>query len=273
MMFRKQKKLGIIGCGAIGTEIACAVDNGDINVILEACCDTDKSKYHLLVSKLKKAKPALMDMEKLIKKCDLVVECAQKAAVADIFKMAIKHNRDIVFLSAGGVLENMELVEQARSKLINVYVPSGAVVGIDGLDAAKYRGLKQVTLITRKPPKAFKGVKYLEEKGINPDDIVTETVIFDGTAREAVIGFPANINVAATLSIAGIGPDATRVKIIADPFVSTNKHELIVEGDFGRFRAITENFPSPNNPKTSYLTSLSAIVLIKKIVEPLHIGT
>ncbi|MCE5301126.1 MAG: aspartate dehydrogenase [Spirochaetia bacterium] len=268
-----KKKLGIIGCGNIGNEIAGAIDRGDIDVILHACFDLERAKYDALVSKLNNIKPVFMDVEELVKQSDLVVECAAKDAVKSVFSLAIKYNRDIMFLSAGGVIENMDLVEQARSRHINIYVPSGAVVGIDGLDAAKYRGLKQVTLITRKPPQAFKGNKYLEEKGVDIEKIVTETVVFDGSAREAVKGFPQNVNVAATLSIAGVGPDKTRVKIVIDPFISVNTHEILVEGDFGRFRVITENLPSPNNPKTSYLTSLSTIVTIKKIVEPIHIGT
>lgn len=274
MLFKnKLKKIGIIGCGAIGTEIAIAVDKRDINVVLHSCYDIDKNKYNELLKKLTNIKPKFLFAEKLVKDVDLVIECAKKDAVEEIFKLALKYNKDIMFLSAGGVLENYNLVEEARKKWINVYVPSGAVVGIDGLDAAKYHGLKKVTLITRKPPKAFAGNEYLKNKNIDIESITSETIIFEGSAREAIKDFPANINVAATLSIAGLGPDETKVKIIADPFISSNTHEIIVEGDFGRFRAITENLPSPSNPKTSYLTALSTIVMIKKIVEPIHIGT
>jgi aspartate dehydrogenase len=267
------KKLGIIGCGNIGNEIAEAVDKGNIHVLFYACFDKDKSKYDAMTAKFKNIKPEFMQVDDLIKSCDLVVECAHKDAVKDIFKTAIKYNRDIMFLSAGGVIENTDLVEEARKKNINIYVPSGAVVGLDGLDAAKYHGLRKVTLITRKPPKAFKGVQSLIDRGINVDEIKTETVVYDGNAKDAVKEFPQNINVAATLSLAGVGPEKTHVKIIVDPFITNNIHEVVVEGDFGRFRAITENLPSPNNPKTSYLTSLSAITTIKKIVEPIHIGT
>ncbi|MCX8093888.1 MAG: aspartate dehydrogenase [Candidatus Goldbacteria bacterium] len=269
----KIKKIGIIGCGNIGTEIARAVDKGDINVEISGCYDISKQKYEQMLKKLKNIKPEFMQLEDVIKNCDLAIECATKDAVRNIFETAIKYYRDIIFLSAGGVLDCQDLIEEAKNKMINMYIPSGAVVGIDGLDAAKYLGIKQVTLITRKPPEAFKGNKYLQQKNIDPDKINVETVVFDGTAKEAVDDFPANINVAATLSIAGIGPEKTKVKIIIDPFIKTNIHEIIVEGDFGRFRTITENLPSPENPKTSYLTSLSTIVLIKKIVEPIHIGT
>lgn len=274
MFFKKKvKKIGIIGCGAIGTEIAIAVDKGDINVILQGCNDIDRNKYEILIKKLNNIKPKFLQKEILVKQVDLVIECAQKDAVKEIFELAIKHKKDIMFLSAGGVLENFNFVEEAKNKGINVYVPSGAVVGIDGLDAAKYHGLNNVVLITRKPPKAFSGNEYLIKKNIDLDKITGEIVIFEGSAREAIKEFPANINVAATLSIAGLGPDATKVKIIADPFINANIHEIIVEGDFGRFRAIAENLPSPTNPKTSYLTALSTIVMIKKIVDPIHIGT
>ncbi len=269
----KRKKIGIIGCGNIGTEISRAVDKEDINVEISGCYDISKQKYETMLKKLKKIKPPFMEMEEVIKTCDLVIECAAKDAVRGIFEKAIKYYKDILFLSAGGVLDCLDLVNEAKEKMINMYIPSGAVVGIDGLDAAKYIGIKQVTLITRKPPEAFKGNKYLQQKNIDINKINVETVVFDGTAKEAVNDFPANINVAATLSIAGIGPEKTRVKIIIDPFIKTNIHEIIVEGDFGRFKTITENLPSPENPKTSYLTSLSTIVLIKKIVEPIHIGT
>lgn len=269
----KIKKLGVVGCGNIGNEIAMAVDKGDINVNLHAFYDVDKSRYDVLKARYKNLKASFMPVEKLIKSSDLVVECAVKSAVRGLFELAIKHNKDIMFLSAGGVLDCMDLIEQAKKKHINIYVPSGAVVGIDGLDAAMYAGLKSVTLITRKPPQAFKGNKWLEEQKIDLDAISAETTVFDGPAREAVQAFPANVNVAATLSIAGIGPDKTKVKVIVDPFINSNMHEIIVEGDFGRFRVISENLPSPRNPKTSYITGLSVIVMIKKITGSIHIGT
>jgi aspartate dehydrogenase len=272
-MATTKKKLGIIGCGNIGNEIAMAIDKGDINVTLHACYDTDKKKFDELLAKNKNLKPAFMEAEELIKSCDLVMECAVKSAVRKFFELAIKNNRDIVFISVGGLLGCMDLMEEAGKKNINIYIPSGAVVGIDGLNAAKYGGLKQVTLITRKPPKAFKGNAYLESKKINLDTISAETVVFEGNASEAVEHFPANVNVAATLSIAGMGADKTRVKIVIDPALKVNTHEIIAEGEFGKFRVISENLASPRNPKTSYITSLSVIVMLKKITEPIHIGT
>ncbi len=271
----RKKRLGIIGCGSIGSEIAGAIDAGDIDVELFACSDLKKDSYYTMMKKLSKMDPPefMEDKEELVKKCDLVVECASKKAVKNIFELIIKHKKEVLFLSVGGVLENMGLFEEAKKKKINVYIPSGAVIGLDGLEAAKYKGLKKVTLITRKPPKGFKGVKYLMDRDIDVSSIKTQTTVFKGNALTAVREFPANVNVAATLSLAGVGPENTNVKIVIDPFIRVNIHEIIVEGDFGRFKVVTENMPSPNNPKTSYLTALSTIVMLKGIVEPIHIGT
>jgi len=271
----KKKKLGIIGCGAIGTEIALAIDSGDIDVLLYGCSDINKESYHNMMKKIKNiSEPRFFESKiALIKKCDIIVECASQAAVKEIFEEIILQKKDVMFLSVGGVLANMGLFEEAKKRNIDVYIPSGAIIGLDGLEAAKYKGLKKVTLITRKPPKGFKGVKYLEEQGIDVMSIKSETVVFEGKAIDCVDKFPKNINVAATLSIAGIGPQDTNVKIIVDPFIRINIHELVVEGEFGRFKAITENLPSPTNPKTSYLTALSTITMLKGIVEPIHIGT
>lgn len=269
------KKLGIIGCGAIGTEIACAINNGDINVTLQGCHDKVKANFDALTAKAKNLKGIKFfeTVEELVKECDLVLECASQAAVRSVFENVIKYKKEGMFLSVGGVLKNMDLFEQARKENIKIHIPSGAVMGIDGLNAAKFRGLKKVTLITRKPPSGFVGVQFLKDQGIDVNNIKEELTVFDGIAEDAVQKFPANINVAATLSLAGVGPKETHVKIVIDPFIQLNTHEIIVEGEFGRFRVITENMPSPNNPKTSYLTSLSTIVMIKNIVEPIHIGS
>lgn len=274
-MEKALKKIGIIGCGAIGTEIATAIDRGDISVRLIGACDLDKKAFEKMQNKLRSIAPIeyFETTEELVRNSDLVIECAAKDAVKQIFEEIIRHKKDVMFLSVGGVLKNMNLFEDAKKHMINVYIPSGAIIGLDGLEAAKYKGLKKVTLVTRKPPAGFKGVKYLNDMNIDVENIKTEIVAFEGTAEDAVDKFPANINVAATLSIAGVGAKNTNVKIIIDPFIQVNVHEIIVEGEFGRFRAITENMPSPNNPKTSYLTALSTIVMIKGIVEPIHIGT
>jgi aspartate dehydrogenase len=161
-------------------------------------------------------------------------------------------------MSVGGLLDNMELYDEARRSGVRVQLPSGALCGLDGIRAAMEGGLHSVTLTTRKPPAGLAGAPYLVERGIDISHLDEPLVVFDGNAREAVRAFPANVNVAASLSLAGIGPDETRVRIIADPDISLNIHEVVAEGAFGRLTAVTENLPSPRNVKSSYLASLSA---------------
>ena len=180
---RRKKTIGIIGCGAIGSEIAMAVDNGDIGVELLGFNDLNRGNYHLLAAKLKNIHKLefFESIEELVKKCDLVIECASKDAVKEVFEQAILRKKDVMILSVGGVLENMGLFEEAKKKRINIYIPSGAVIGVDGLEAAKFKGLQKVTLITKKPPAAFRGNEYLIKNNINIDEIKVETILLTAT--------------------------------------------------------------------------------------------
>jgi aspartate dehydrogenase len=149
-------------------------------------------------------------------------------------------------------------MDKARARNVQIRIPSGALCGLDGIRAAMEAGLHSVTLTTRKPPKGLCGAPYLVERGISLENLSEPMVIFEGTALEAVKAFPQNVNVAGALSIIGIGPSETRVRIIADPRATANSHEVIAEGAFGRLQTLTENLPSPRNAKSSYLASLSA---------------
>jgi aspartate dehydrogenase len=176
-----------------------------------------------------------------------------------------------------GALADEKLWEQIKSLALEhnckVYLPSGAIVGLDGLKSASIGGINSVMLTTRKPPSGLQGAPYIERQGIDLSSLKRATVIFEGCAEDAVKGFPANVNVAATLSLAGIGAKRTKIRIIADPAISRNVHEIHVEGEFGRFETRAENIPSPSNPRTSYLAALSAVATLKKIAEPVQIGT
>jgi aspartate dehydrogenase len=151
--------------------------------------------------------------------------------------------------------------EISDKRKLKIYIPSGAVAGIDGLKAALLGGVAQVTLTTRKNP------KNLDVK------VKKETILYEGPAREGIKKYPKNVNVAATLSLAGIGLDKTLLRIIADPKTEKNTHEILVKGAFGSFSVLLENTPSPDNPKTSYLAILSAMAMLKKMSEPVEIGT
>ena len=178
-----------------------------------------------------------------------------------------------MILSSGGLLQHTGLLRRAAARKVPVYLPSGALVGLDGIKAASMGRLKSVTLTTRKPPSSFAGAPGVTRRKVRLSDIRTPRVLFQGSASRAVEDFPQNINVAATLALAGIGAKRTRVRIIADPAVRNNVHEIEAVGSFGRFAAVTENRPSPENPKTSQLAVLSAVATLNQILQPVKAGT
>ncbi|MBC7081309.1 MAG: aspartate dehydrogenase [Thermoplasmatales archaeon] len=253
-------KLGIIGCGAIGTDVARAAD--EIEEIEEIYLyDIIEEKAKNLAEELRKAK--FEKVEKFLDKVDFVFEAASQKAVYEYAEKIVSKGKDLVIMTIGALFDDEfreRLIRKAKEGKAKIYLPSGAVAGLDAIKAASIGGLDEVTLVTTKAPEAF---------GMHFD---RRTVIYEGNAREAVKHFPKNINVAACLSLAGIGFDNTKVKIVADPVIKYNSHKILAHGKFGRLRAEVENLPNPKNPSTSYLASLSAIAVLKKIVNPLQIG-
>ncbi len=267
-------RIGIIGCGTIGAKLAKYIDrdlSGKAKLI--ALSDIDEIKARGLAGLLK-SNPKVAEIAGLIKSCDLIIEAASTKASGDIARKAVSAGKDIMIMSTGGLLAGYRsLFESAKKKGTNVYLPSGAICGLDGLKGAKFSGIKKVTLTTRKPPEGFKGAPFVVKNKIDLSKIKSDKVLFEGNALDAMEGFPANINVAATLSLCGIGPVRTKVKIIASPKIKRNIHELEAEGGFGRIVARTENVPSPDNPRTSYLAILSAMATLNGILERVKIGT
>lgn len=270
----RKLKIGIVGCGAIGSSLAKAVvsDFSD-KAELASLYDIDLEKAYSLSVRLNK-KLAALNLADLINKVDLVVEATKADTAFDIAGKALSSSKDIMIMSVGGIIEHYsELKVLAQEKGVHIFLPSGAICGIDGLKAAACGKINKVILTTKKPPRAFLGVPYIVKKKIRLDNINKDTVIFEGSASRAVRAFPQNINVAATLSLAGIGPEATIVRIVASPGIDRNTHEIEIEGDAGRIVARSENVIHPENPKTSYLAVLSAIATLKGILEPVKIGT
>ena len=267
-------KVGVIGCGTIGQELASACQKKFVTeVTLDAIADMDLSKARKLQSRLK-PKPKILSAEDLIKYCDLVIEAASKHASFDIAKRALSLGKDVMIMSVGGLLgREREIFEIARTHRSCLYIPSGGVVGIDGLKAARIGKIYRVTLTTRKPPQGFEDAPYVIKHAIRLKNLKQEKLLFEGDAAAAVRGFPKNINVSATLSLAGLGAKKTKVRIIASPHMLVNVHEVYVQGDSGSFYTRCENFPSEQNPKTSRLAILSAVATLERILRNVKIGT
>ncbi len=273
---RKKMKIGIVGCGAIGTSLAKAIiDDFSGEAELVALYDIEKARSEDLTRRLsKKSVLSVGELKSLIMRSELVIECASSLYSWGIARDTLLKGRDIMIMSVGGVIGHLaDLKKLAKRYNARVYIPSGAICGIDALKAARVAGIKSVTLTTRKHPLSFKGVKYIQQRRIDLDKIRKEAVLFSGTAEEAVKYFPQNINVAAVLSMAGIGQGRTRVKIIADKSVKRNMHEVRIESRAGDVVTRTENVLHPDNPKTSYLAVLSAVATLRQILEPVRIGT
>jgi aspartate dehydrogenase len=265
--------VGVIGCGTIGGEICRAIDRGTVLAELVGICDIDLPKADDLAQGLEHG-TKVMDQAELIKASELVVEAVSKAAAPSIIREVLGCSRDVLVMSVGGLLEcRDELLELAKGKGRRIYVPSGAIAGLDAVKGAIIGSISKVTLTTRKPPAGLRGAPYVVENKIDLENLKQPTMIFSGSASKAVSGFPANINVAAALSLAGIGSDKTIVRIIADPGCDRNTHEVEVEGEFGKLLATTENIPAPFNPKTSQLAALSAMGLLRRITSSLVVGT
>lgn len=253
-------RIGIIGCGAIGSDVTRAADKmTEIDKIF--LFDIKKKAATTLANETKKA--VVKNVDEFLPEVDAVMEAASQDAVVEYAEMILQAGKNLIILSIGSLLDDdlrKRLMQIATEKKCKIYLPSGAVCGIDGIKAAQMAEVNQVTLVTTKPPASL---------GIQTDKRQT---LFDGYARDAILKFPRNINVAACLSLAGTGFDSTRVKIVVDPVTAFNSHRILAHGKFGRLRSEMENLPNPRNPKSSYMASLSAISCLRKLIEPLQIA-
>lgn len=261
----------------MGTQIALAIDSGKIPATLTHVFDDSKEKSELLVEKLTN-KPEIVENSHLLSSnpIDIVVEAASQDAVKDASLSVLQNKKDLMIMSVGALLDESiyDILSDACDHFKKtIYLPSGAIAGLDGIKSVKDE-LESLTITTTKHPRSLKGAKFFENSEINLDKITSSTIIFEGTAKEAVSLFPANINVAALLSLSGIGSEKTGVKIIADPNTDKNTHHIVAEGKFGKMTFIVENYPDESNPKTSRLAILSAIETLKKYCSnDIQIGT
>ncbi|TLX68873.1 MAG: aspartate dehydrogenase [Thaumarchaeota archaeon] len=276
-----EKKVAVIGYGSIGKEIIAATEKGEIpNAKIVALfdkearvihsLDNDDIEFHLFTNFDEfYNSPIYSDL-------DVIIECASKDAVRDYGKKIIESRKDVIILSVGAFSDKQYLTELQNLSNLNktrILIPTGAIAGLDSIRSVK-KYLDSLTITTTKHPKSLVGAPYFKSSKIKLDEISEKTVLYEGNAITAIEYFPANVNVAVSIALAGIGLEKTQVRIIADPMISVNKHEILGKGSFGEILIIVQNIPSPANPRTSYLASLSAIECLRSLCnENFRIGT
>jgi aspartate dehydrogenase len=264
-------KVGLAGLGAVGLGVARRIEAGIPGLILTAIAvrDTDKAKRNLPGAG---DRIPVVPAEALAQSCDLVVECLPPLLFRAVASSVIEAGRIFMPLSVGQLLENWDLVGRAKETGARILVPTGALLGLDAVRAAAEGTIHSVIMITRKPPDGLDGAPYLVERGISLKGLKAPLKVFDGSAREGARGFPANVNVAAALSLAGIGPDKTRLEIWADPALTRNTHRIEVDADTARFSLAIEGIPS-ENPRTGRIVPLSVVAALRGLVSELKVGT
>jgi aspartate dehydrogenase len=264
-------RVAIAGLGSIGRVLARRLTEGMPGLRLVCVAAGDAAKAMAWLDAEQIAVP-LVAPAAFPAHADLAVECAPPRILEQVCRPMLEVGKKVMVLSCGMLLERPDLIELARERGGQIIVPTGALIGLDAVTAAAEGEIKSVSMITRKPVKGLLGAPYLEKRGIDIAGITAPMRIFQGSAREAARGFPENVNVAAALALAGIGPDRTTIEIWADPSLSRNVHRIVVDSDSASFEMQIQNIPS-ENPKTGRITALSAIAALRKFRAPLRVGT
>ncbi len=265
--------LGIAGLGTIGREVAKRVAaNAVPHLKLVAVAARRQAKAERTLAEIN-AEANVVPAGELANVADVIVECTPAAVFRDVAGPAIAKGRTFIPLSVGQLLENMSLIKQARESGARIIVPTGALLGLDAVKAVAEGSITSVRMVTRKPPGGLAGAPHLVNNDISVEGLHEAKRVFTGSARDAAKGFPANVNVAAALALAGIGPDRTQVEIWADPDVKHNTHTISVASDSSDFTMTIQNIPTEENPATGRITALSVIATLRRLTAPLVVGT
>lgn len=265
-------RVGIFGVGSIGQTIATALDAGRIPAQLVGLADQEAGKAEEFAGGLA-SRPRVVSLHELIQRTDLVVEAASQAALLEFVPKALAAGRDMMIMSVGGLLGHQDWFWQAEEKRCRIYVPSGAIAGLDGIKSGSMGSVRSAVLTSRKPVAALRGTKYVVEHAVPLDELHEETVIFEGTAEEAASAFPTTSNVAASLRLAVDSGVPVLVRVVAVPGGTKNVHEIRVQGEFGLLSVDVENVPSKANPRTSQLAAFSALATLRNLTRALRVGT
>ena len=263
--------IGIVGCGVIGQALLKASEAGSLTLPIMGLSSRTEQTARAFLSTLHNP-PEYCSQTELVAKSDLIVEAAGGDVIPELAYETFQSGKDLMAISVGALISHPEILDMAKERSCKIYAPSGAIAGLDGIKSASSGRIDSVVMTTRKPVEALEGSPHLTERGISVLGLTEEQEIFSGTAREACLGFPANVNVSAAVSFAGIGPDRTQIRIIAVPGLDRNCHDIVVEGEFGRLHIEIENIPT-ENPRTGRLTVMSIIRTLQGIAHPLQIGT
>lgn len=265
-------RVGIGGFGAIGGAVARRLDAGLPGLVLRAVSARDRARAEARMQDFR-SPVAVVPLPALAEQAEVVVECAPAGVFREVAVPALEAGRTLIVVSAGALLRQDDLVGIAARNGGRIIVASGALLGLDAVRAAAEGHIRSVTMVSRKPPAALEGAPYLVDHAISLEGLEAPLKVFEGTAMDGALGFPANVNVAAALSLAGIGPERTRLEVWADPALTRNTHRILVEADSARFEMSIENVPSEANPRTGRITALSVIATLRGLTAPLKVGT
>ncbi|MDA7966032.1 aspartate dehydrogenase [Ruegeria sp.] len=265
-------KVAIGGFGAIGKIVAEALDKGIEGLELVAVSANNTAKADAHIARHFNKPCPVMALGELADVADVVVECCPAKYLSDVATPALEKGKTVVVISAGALLSNPQLEQLARDNGGRILVPSGALLGLDAVQSVGQGKIHKVTMVTRKPPLGLNGAPALVAQGFDPASVSEPTKVFDGTAEEAISGFPANLNVAVALGLAGPGVDKTHLEIWADPTVQRNTHTISVVSDSADLSLKIENIPTEENPKTGKITPLSVISTLRRLAAPVVIG-
>lgn len=264
--------VGLAGLGAVGRTVLEALEVGLPGYHLAGIAVRREERARAFLDEVG-TQAKLLDLDALVDASDIVVEALPPTLFRQLATRVVDQGKELVVLSIGALLEHWDLVEAAERSGARILVPSGAILGLDAVQAAAQGEIHSITMITRKPTKGLAGAPFLDGREVDITTITEPLQLFEGTAREAITGFPANLNVAVALSLVGLGPDRTRLEVWADPALERNTHHVEVESDSARLQFSIENIPTEENPRTGRITALSIVALLRKRTASLAIGT
>jgi len=269
---KKVLKVGIAGTGTVGFPVAEWLDGGVDGLLLAGISTRNKDRAQQSLKHFRKQIPLVEPLE-LANLCDIIVECSLPEKFFDIAVPALRAGRILMPLSATSLLKHMDLIDLARKSGGRIIVPTGAILGLDAVRTAALGKVHSVTMITRKPPKGLKKAPFVIENGIDLEYLKKAILLYEGSVTDAAEKFPANVNVAVALSLAGIGSDKTKYQVWADPEISRNIHTIKVDADTASFEMTIASIPTEENPATGKIVCLSVMETLRGLVTTFKVGT